>query len=466
MKFYICFMLLTFSTISIAQEYLYQHGDLSIKLNQGMIYEGIKRLGGTEYQADYITNGRVCSSPWINIKLNSSQIFTTTKIDMVSGKSKAGILPSFSVSAHAEQCLPNGINVKCKGEASISSLLNPIPVSSQCSFKAQFLGFPLFGSKEIQLGDPIPPILGMNKSHKFNLKNTAKNLMEYGSFQNDIWTPSLSPYTKEIKFYSDVYGSGSTNFSAQSRFSSWTETPILVSNVYVDKRYYSSNTDRKLQEDNYSNFGDFDLKSTFIQLEISPSFFVKKSDNKTSGIFGKLLPIRIKNESFDIALVDANIKFGQLDKNERIVIGFKVKSISTGAVIQNANVYLSYSFPEIVNNSIELELKEAKLELDGEEFGTKICFNENLLDNFSDFSFPLNKVVTEIDIALPDCIKVNNNRMQPERTCQDGTKKGALSRHINLQNTKLVIKVDHMKFKINQEGTLVVSIPADEVIYE
>lgn len=457
---------------SMAEDLYSQHGDMELRINQKIFRDAIQRLSRTEYRGEYVHGGDIpiCSSPWIHIQLTELGLSTSTTVNTNNSQTSITYTPIITIKAAAEQCVPNGIAVNCRGQAKLGDLFSPIPIEAKCNIFAVLLGIPIFKSEDIEFGKPVSPLLSINKRQVIKLSDTKEIKSQFGKFVNGAWIADKNTHKREINLNSKAYGARGKSIRRTSNHTLWMDSDLLIGEFNVGERFYLKMHDRQSLENKYLNKDNFE-DDIFLQLIIRPSLFTKMSDKGgKSGIFGELLPIRIYGNDggvdFDIVLDDAHVKFGKLKGEDIIQIAFKVKSTSTSAYIKESEAILTYSMPIVENGDLVLSLRAAELHLDAQHFGVNLCLTSNLFGNIETKLLSLGTPSSTVDISLPDCIEVGGDKIKPNRRCKNGQRNRVLSRHVNYDNTKIDIKLNKLRSSVNDKGNIMISIPAETTIYQ
>ncbi|AXY03072.1 hypothetical protein D1115_19300 [Vibrio alfacsensis] len=137
--------------------YYLKHTDLSVALNMAKINPAINRLTKTTYEANYETNGVVCSSPHLTLKLNQVNTSTTAKLlDDKVGSTKVTQNLKLNAKLNVAQCAPETLYFEgeCNLDYSITSLTHPSIASGECHLPWEAS----LGAPRINLGGDIADI--------------------------------------------------------------------------------------------------------------------------------------------------------------------------------------------------------------------------------------------------------------------------------------------------------------------
>lgn len=468
--------LLTCPAASIAStEYFVYRPDISVRFNLDPVFRSVQRFQGVTYKAEYIRDEVVCNSPDIEIRLGQSNMWLSSKMNLKNGNGLARLHAAFSPTGIVTDCPLNlAIVSDCQSNFNVTSLWDPIPIGAKCRYTASSNLIPLIfmGTEELSNGEPLPPILNARNEFSITLKDTADYEVEFGQFVAGKWVPSEQRHQKRVRVSSDVFASFGEVSGRSGSTTSWQSPHVLVSNLFIGEVGYSKHEDRVEAEFKYSHPEQFDIGRVLAQISISKSLFFKEfTDGRKSGIFGTLLPLRVRSKNpdlpFDVVVSAISAEFGSHPDHDDdlVVVGLQVVATSDMALISGASAYMAFTLPELRDNVLSFSLVSAKIQMDTEHFGVPICLDAAITDNLSKVQHEIGTLQSSLDISLPDCIAVDDDKMQPWRRCNSRSVRTGLSRHGPQDNTEILIKPEESEFFIVNKRELLIEIPYIESLY-
>lgn len=431
-----------------AIDYYIPSPDISFRFNQKIINDVFKSFKNTSYEGYYEHNGEICKNPLVSFSIVDSHLESESRAYIQGGASNLSLTTKVEGSGEIQRCVPNTVQVKCNAKSTISGLWNHLPASSNCLLQVLVFPFPpIIEPLDFPLGLPAKPLLSMERKQTIKLSDSPNVSLEFGSFVDNIWKPSESPKEKSIDFSSSVHGAQFKTKKSGEDLTIWKDTNVIVNNLYADKIFYNLTNSRNNFDLNYETLSSFNTNTDFAQIAINPSIIFKQDSNgRKSGLLGRLLPLRIKGNNgdlkYDVVLTGGSIKIGHINDTQEklIIVGLNVKSTSSGAILENADAHFAFSLPYLKDNIIYTNLESAKLSLGSNIINADICLDIFLKDNIETSILKIAELEKIIDLSLPDCIAVDDDRMKATRLCDDGMQVGRMSKVANNKNPLILLE--------------------------
>lgn len=448
-----------------AEEFLIPQFDISFGVNLKFLDRALGTFEGTEYRASKDVGLPWCKTPQIIAKWRSADITGESRIRLGTVQSGVSLSSTLLLRGDIEDCASGDfIVVECNASVGVTSLDKAVPFAGSCKYAGRISRLPIIGGEKLSIGDPIGPFLEMNSSIEIRLSDTRDISAEFGRFEGNMWIPDEKPKSRSIRVYSSIHGSGPDNVVGGDGDLKVKDMTALVGNFVVDERFFLPTDSLNEAAEHYELPSEFDPDNTLFQISLSDSFFAKTTiGGSRSGLFNSLLPIKLSGSvdgrDVEIALTDADAKFAQIGGKDVIAVGFKVRSISTGAYIQRSSATMLFSIPNVQGNQLVTELVSARVQVDTKDFDGSICLDWLIDDNFQLELFSLANFSEKIDFELDDCLEFKDDEIIPERTCSNGKSRGAASRHGMMNNVRLTTVTDHISVFMKDASTLVVDVP-------
>lgn len=444
-------MLAAISSVN-GQEYQKHHEDLTISLNYAMIESAISKLSNTAYSGKYVHGGMICSSPRATITTSTINFKTEGDVLGSKGDTRFTTKGTFGVGSKLTRCGSWSIGASCQATSQFTDLTKKGRIGGLCVVRFGRFGFPFF------IGDTIDPVVKEPPVFPIKLKNTKSISMEFGKWENNKWVTAQDKHNKTVSYWADIGATTSQAIPSRGPI----KGELLEMDVSIGDRYYITTDSRDEYRKHYLQTQDFDIQRDLFQLRIDQSLFLKQDNlGNKSGLLGEFFPLRVTGEldgnEIDVVLDGASVKYGTLNNEKVIVIGTSVKSVSSGAFIEEAEGLVTLAEPRMEGNELVTYIERFELNMETKCLFLSFCISGSLLEHFDTDRLVIATLSGKMELEVPNCIEMDNNRWEPDnRLCPDGT----IGRQDNSnKSTRVIPLFDKTKVDIS-DYAMTITVPA------
>ncbi len=444
--------------------------DLEVRINTAHISRAINKLSGTEYRTEFLSGSRICSSPDLTATLYSAGLHVNSNLNLKTVSTEIDLDSGLKLGVDVDGCSQAAARIDCSAQSGPFTHKDKIEWSGNCNYVVVILGVPYIGVGNFSFGDAIGPLVDVAGSYTVSVAEENGFSPQFGAFNDlGIWVPNASPTMKEVSLLTRSYGAHPPEFKVigQSVVQA-NRTEALVVSTSVGSPFFNSASSPEEAAGQYMDIPEFDSNGSFAQLVLNPTFFAKTSSNGVkSGLLNELLPLRVtgkvSGQVVDVALDDPEVEFGEFEGEQAIRVQLAVRSINDGAYIEGATAYMVFDLPHFSGTELFTSLKSARIQIDTQDFDIDACLDWFITDVIDIELLSLAKLPEKIDIGLPDCLEIGDDRFVADRACAGG-RKGRASRHANKDNFRIEIDPARSTTSLTERGSLLIDVPARLVI--
>lgn len=452
MKHFICVLLLTTSGSVYAQQYQKHHEDLAISLNYAMVEAAINKLSNTAYSGKYVHGGMICSSPRATIKTSTINFVTEGDVIGNNGNTRFTTKGVFGVDTKLTRCGSWSIGGRCQATSRFTDLTKRGRIGGLCVVRFGRFGFPFF------IGDTVDPVVKEPPIFPIKLKDTGSISMEFGQWVNDKWVTAQDRHNKVISYWADIGATTSKNIPSSGPV----KGEMLEMDASIGEKFYTITDNRQEYREHYLQTTGFNIQSDLFQLKIDQSLFLKQDkQGNTSGLLGELFPLRVtgslEDNEIDVVLDGASVKYGTLDSEKVIVVGATVKSVSSGAFIEEAEGVITLAEPTMEGNELVTYIMRFELNMETKCFFLSFCISGSLIEHFDSNRLAIASLAGKMELEVPNCIDMDDNKWEPDNgLCPDGTIGRQDSSN---KSTRIIPLFDQTRIDIS-DYTMTITVPA------
>ena len=405
--------------------------DLRIAVRLEMLRNAVRGLSGTRYRADYSNNGRICASPNIELDLQQIGVASSSYLHGVDGRSGLSLSLSLRPRLLITRCDNWDFGQACDASTSLVDFSSDLTLEGWCKFKILVKRFtwPVYQS--------IPSPLRVNSTIPVELGEAVEAPdrrieFEYGAARDGTWVPS--PHrVRNAQLVASTGGVLGKRVISKTISDALFEadSPVLYGDFSVGKRGFHKASDlnevySELASDNPLRDGEF------IGFSLSPTFFGQGSAAPSgNGLFGSVLPLRVHgfqkvgklSVGFSAVLTEASVAFVD-PGNPKIIVDFGVTSaqlfdrdvVGKNYPVKEVHARLVLNAPEIdENGAVNLTPESFIISIEGSRnLLACICFDTGNIASALKGKLPVLKVEQRLEVALPECIDVGNERFNAQ----------------------------------------------------
>ena len=449
-------VLLLLVSCNASSSFFVAEDDLSVVINNKLLFSELSRIEGTYYKGEYTHGGMICSSIPVQIGFEKFKFGSRSVLDS-SGTSVNQHLSFKSDMRFNAGCGGAGASLVCDASSVLKSALEPYYSSAHCRYEVRLVGIPIkTGTAFSEDVMKVPPLLSAPQPIELKLNDTAELTMSFGTYENGVWKDAKDRHTRSIRIHSQVISS-SGNVSRLRELSFIDNGSYLRSSFLVGSPLYRRYESREQFEKAYNFYGKPMKANDLMRINLNSSFFSKRSSQRDSGLFGELLPIRIKSKKdsdIDYVISEAAVSFGGYESEPGILVSFRLESLVPNSHLGYAHAYVLFSEPKMIGRDLVITLKSAKLRVLSGGSTNDVCLDSLFTDNIATKLLTVGQVSQGVKFKLPECISVpvEQGNLTAARVCPNNSRADQISRTGNFSVIDIEPDVSNVKVELSDDG--------------
>jgi hypothetical protein len=213
-------------------------------------------------------------------------------------------------------------------------------------------------------------------------------------------------------------------------------------------------------------------------VSLGPGLFGSAAPGRMpTGILGAALPIRMsgraqnggKDYDYEVFLTRASVMFTTIDGKPGVVMDLSTDKARVAQVgVVGDNLFQSLEFRVAwtdlqispADGKVSMKLASAQVILHAAGAGIEFCIEPLVANVFNDFFGTIAQMQPQLVIQLPDCVRVDSDKVWAQRACRDfGNKQQGYASNMNPEKKISVhVQIAEQKTRILQ-GAFQISIP-------